>query len=103
GDDERPPAFEHPDADLEGLGLADGVVDDVDVAGMAEGQALPWAAKDASGPTSETLDELEARFRLEHSGSKVASHLGLARPAGDRCHVDVGIELAQDRGRRRPE
>src|SRR5205085_1541264 len=98
GDHNRASALHDADADLERVGLADGVVDDVDVAGMAEGQALPRAAQDATRPPSQSFDEFEAGFGLEHGGPELARHLRLAGPTGDRRHLYVGVELAQDGG-----
>src|SRR5204863_5819377 len=84
---DRATALDDADPDLEGVGLADGVVDDVDLAGVAERQALPGGAEDATRPASEAFDEVQPGFGCEHGGAELAGHLSLARPTGDRRHL----------------
>src|SRR5205085_4278164 len=100
-DDERPAALEDADADLERVGLAHGVVDDVDVGRMAPRQALPWLTQHAARPPGQVLDQGEARFGCEDGGAQAAGHRLLARPSGNGCHLDVGVQGAEyARGRR---
>ena len=61
---ERAARLEHAHLDLEGLGLADGVVDDVDAAGVAHrhaGQTLHGRAQHAARPRRQLLDHLRLR------------------------------------------
>src|SRR5205823_12037892 len=80
GHDQRTSALQHADADLQRVGLADGVVDDVDLTGVAERQALPRAPQGAARPAGQLLDELEAGLGLEDGGAQAAGHLRLAGP-----------------------
>ena len=89
-------------ADLERLGLADGVVDDVDRARVGHRQALQRLAQPTAAPGDELLDQRQARFGRQHlRGAESIGQLSLRSEAGHHRQLDVQVQRCQDRHRTR--
>ena len=104
---ERAARLEHADAHLERLGLADGVVDDVDAAGVAHraARAGPPSSGAAGRPTTPPAPRrAPAARRAAPPWPRRASPR--AAPGVEARHhrdLDVGVERAEDRDRARAE
>ena len=66
--DEGAPLGQHPHPDFEGLGAGDGVVDDVDVPRMGDGQPVEGTVQHAPGPRRELLHHRQAGLVRHHLG-----------------------------------
>ena len=94
---ERPLLAQDPQADLDGLRRADGVVDDVDLAGVGARAARPTGGA-ARRPTTRRAASTSASrrpgrglgARVEDRRAERSGQVGLRRPAGDVADLDVG-------------
>ncbi len=100
---ERPPLLQQPHADLEGLGLPDGVVDHVDPARVGHGQAVVGRMQHTARPRRRLLDERLSGLGGDHRGAEPPGQLGLGLEAGHHHDLDVGVQRPQDGRGRRPE
>ena len=101
---QRPPRAQDPHPDFECLGLADGVVDDVDGAGVGHRQTLQRLAQPATAPGDELFDDGQARFVRKHFRSpEPAGQLGLGGEARHHRDGHIGIQRPQDRDRAQPQ
>ena len=84
--------------------LADGVVDDVDRAGVGHRQPLQRLPQPAAAPGDELLDDGQAGLVREHlGGAEPRRQLRLRIKARDHRHRHLGIERLQDRDRAQAE
>ena len=101
---QRSPLAQDPDAHLEGLGLADGVVDDVDPARVGHRQALERLDELAARPGGELLDDLQAVVGRQHERRpQPAGQVGLGVEPGHHRHLHVGIQGPEHGDGRAPE
>ena len=95
--DEPAPLGQDAHAHLERLGLGDGVVDDVDVPGMGDGQPVQRLVQDGARPGGELLDELEPGLVGEDGvGPEAQRHGALGLEAGDDPDLDARVERLED-------
>jgi len=95
-----PAGGENPHPHLERLGLADGVVDDVDRPGVRHRQPLQRLVQPAAAPGDELFDDGQPWFVRQHfGGPELSGQLCLGVEAGHHGHGDVGMQRPQNRHR----
>ncbi len=97
GVDEPAPLGQDAHAHLEGLGLGDGVVDDVDVPGMGHGQPVQgWCRTAPDQAASSSTSWSRGSWAKTASAPKRSRHGALGLEAGDHADLDARVERLED-------